>query len=493
MSRFQYQIRSLNAARVAAATLALWAGDAAALTVNSIENPTIRAARFGGACIAADRTRFHVRFSVTGDTADSGARDLYSLYLVDGAGLILHRRGQNQRNGRTNTRTRGMETQVDPTSGPFRIVIVDRTVGAPQAQGQILTRAALASVSFDANALDPDCPAPPPPPPPPAVAETDDAGAAAAALNAAQAAARGAIEQQTAEMGRTGILQPAGLTLGRLRRIAAPAGGADAGGVAAGAGLFGLSTGAAGQAAPEGWGLWGDATWSRLQPEAAGGGTTDAVAVAGGVDRPLGAHVVAGVAVFGSVAEGEGGGVETTARSVGVSPYVSVSLGEGVGLHASAGYAYAWGETEWAGGAGEYDAHRGYATLEASIQRQFGDVSVLAATGALFGRSARGAYVDSGGLAVDSDQTDIGSAHILAQPGYRIDFGDGLAATPYIHAEYRRAFATDSVADPNSGRLGFGARIESENGVSGYVEALRGVGAGGAEETSLQLHIAFDF
>ncbi|MEM6490430.1 MAG: autotransporter outer membrane beta-barrel domain-containing protein, partial [Pseudomonadota bacterium] len=439
----------------------------------SVDAPTLLRDR---ACTAASQTQFRARITVRGDTTDDRPnRDAYAIYLLDGAGRILDSRARRQRVGQSRTRNETLRTRVDPRSGPFRVVVVDAANTMLQGRGQTLGATPIVTRRFDAAALDADCPQ---------IVAAPAGGGSTPELAAL-------LDSQTDALATAGLLQPAALTLGRLRRlsIASPAA------VSAGpsAGLFGLQTGAAGQGAPMGVSVWADATWSELQPEAAGGGDVDAVTAAVGADAQVSDSLTLGLALFGGVSVSESAEVKTTERSVGFAPYASLELGDGFSLQASAGYSRATGETERAGASGDYTAHRGYGSLEASHYVEFGEASLLSTIGALYGRSTRGGFTDSGGLSYGGDRTNTGAAHALVQPGYRLALTDAAAITPYLHAEYRREFAAEAGTQPNSARLGGGARVEAGDGLSGRLEAIRGVGAGGDEETSLRVYFAYDF
>lgn len=287
--------------------------------VNVVAAPT---RTLNGACTSASSSRFRIRLRVSGETpADTGGSDRFVIYLIDGKGQILSSAIRNVGATATANRNANLRTNADPISGPFSFVIVDSTTA--QAVGSTLSGSRVTTQTFDAQALDPDCPA--------SVSTTVSTSA-----EDAESVVRAAVEAQTAEIGRAGVLQPAALTFGRLRALST-GGGAPVVSAGASAGLFGLSTGAAGQGAPSAYGIWADATWSQLQPEASGGGDVDAVTGAVGADMALTDSIIVGVALFGGAAAAESPTAKTTERSVGLSPYISFGLSETVTLQATAG------------------------------------------------------------------------------------------------------------------------------------------------------------
>lgn len=140
-----------------------YVNSANAVTVQSFNGPVTL--NRDGTCTAsglATETRFDLTgtaLSVLDTVNDGGGNDFYDVYLVDGAGTILFastgvvNTGPAFFNGTFNV-------SVNPASGPFTFRVTENTAVAPtvQAQGATFSQTALATLSFDANALDSDCP-----------------------------------------------------------------------------------------------------------------------------------------------------------------------------------------------------------------------------------------------------------------------------------------------------------------------------------------------
>lgn len=136
--------------------------DAAAVTVNTLTGPPTLTV--DGACTAASITRFDLAATnmvYTGTTDDAGGRDFFNVYLVDGNNKILFGSVSSIASaGVAVQQGASFDTSVDPDAGPFRIVVTEDTDGfINQANGATLAQTALRTLSFDASALDADCPA----------------------------------------------------------------------------------------------------------------------------------------------------------------------------------------------------------------------------------------------------------------------------------------------------------------------------------------------
>jgi hypothetical protein len=129
-----------------------------AATVNSLGAVTLGA---DGQCNAGTPTQFSFNIDVTGDTDDGGI-DHYSRYLVDSNNTVLQVTANTQGFGSTSFFAAQLSTLVTPAPGDLRIVIYEDTDNTPAyAQGTTATfvpGSILAQTTFDANALDPDCP-----------------------------------------------------------------------------------------------------------------------------------------------------------------------------------------------------------------------------------------------------------------------------------------------------------------------------------------------
>lgn len=126
-----------------------------------------------GSCSDPDWTRFAVDVLIDTTTADVTTdvfgtlyiQDFFIFYLVDGNNTILDHQGYGPIHPTTNSaHTALLWTSVNPTTGPFRYVFRDETDGTPDLpRGSTYDQASdtllLGQIAFDAQALDPDCPA----------------------------------------------------------------------------------------------------------------------------------------------------------------------------------------------------------------------------------------------------------------------------------------------------------------------------------------------
>lgn len=119
-----------------------------------------------GQCVAgANASLFTLTMTsgFTGNTNDSGGRDFYDFYLVDGENTIID--GNNgsvsSAGGTVNMNILNVQTFVTPSVGPFRFIIVDTTVNAQtQADGATFNQTVGAQVTVDLSLLNPFCPGP---------------------------------------------------------------------------------------------------------------------------------------------------------------------------------------------------------------------------------------------------------------------------------------------------------------------------------------------
>lgn len=309
------------------------------------------------------------------------------------------------------------------------------------------------------------------------------------------------------------IRQTARLTLNRTRsqitRPEAPEGG-DAGTeppspVAGGrAPLASAGRGAASQAPDTPYGVWADFTWTALQDENAVVDLhTDAFAGAAGVDTQTAGGLIYGAAfsIARAVSDRQSDDFESTERSVGVSPYLAYQLSDRYAVQALIGYGYAMGEVRGAGEDGDYDAHRYYVAVEASIFETWGDLSLYGGVGLLWGRAHRLSYTERDGDLVRGARFDVGTVSVIAQPSYIFgleEWGfEEAFIEPFILFELAYDFALTEIAgaanDRDALRLGVGTNAYIADGVSASVEATRLFGRAKQSETSARATVRFDF
>ncbi len=117
-----------------------------------------------GACNASSPTSFRLTYTRTQNIIDGSGSDHYTVYLVEGNNIVL-----NAADRFTNIANQAVfvisSTQDTPTAGPFTIVIYEDTDSTPDFSvgntANFDSSLIRASVEFDANALDSDCPAAP--------------------------------------------------------------------------------------------------------------------------------------------------------------------------------------------------------------------------------------------------------------------------------------------------------------------------------------------
>lgn len=113
-----------------------------------------------GACNSSSPSQFFVNYTISGSVHDT-LIDYYSMYLVDGRNTILSVSTKTSVVGKDHTHVFAPTTLVDPIEGPFKFIITDST--KPVAQKDVLgatfrSGTMIAEKSFDAHALDSDCP-----------------------------------------------------------------------------------------------------------------------------------------------------------------------------------------------------------------------------------------------------------------------------------------------------------------------------------------------
>ena len=146
---------------VFAATLVVSAHAAAAATAVKLQDPPALGA--DGACTQVKPSQFIASYERHGAFDDTTwAQDRYVEYLIDGDGIVLDARSRAVVVNTWERATATLKTAAAPRSGPFRIVIYEEADSLPPLA--IGSRAALdealirQDVTFDASALDPDCP-----------------------------------------------------------------------------------------------------------------------------------------------------------------------------------------------------------------------------------------------------------------------------------------------------------------------------------------------
>ncbi|MFK7902108.1 MAG: Ig-like domain repeat protein [Nitratireductor sp.] len=118
-----------------------------------------------GSCNATTPSRFGLNYSVTATNNDTSTNDPFRFYLLDTNGTVLGSSGHNWFTSLTPPTISSVtqpQTLVTPAAGPFRFVLHDDTdFNANFADGETFDATGLsilADITFDANALDSDCP-----------------------------------------------------------------------------------------------------------------------------------------------------------------------------------------------------------------------------------------------------------------------------------------------------------------------------------------------
>jgi len=116
---------------------------------------------------------------------------------------------------------------------------------------------------------------------------------------------------------------------------------------------------------------------------------------------------------------------------------------------------------------GTTDAKRWFAAANLNGDWTMKKLQIGASAGLLSVSEDKDAYteVGSGGQAVAAKSTDLGRAHIGGDLGY--DLG---AAVPYISADFRHDYNTDS-SDSSSVEVGIGSRFQFGDAISAGIEA----------------------
>ncbi|WP_417498113.1 Ig-like domain-containing protein [Maricaulis sp.] len=118
-----------------------------------------------GLCTAASSSSFGASFTATFQSADTGSLDTYSLFLLDGTGTIIGSSDQSiSAAAYSATSTISVPTTQTPTDGSaYTLVAYNQNTGSPlYSVGESYESDSyqMASLSFDASALDDSCPGP---------------------------------------------------------------------------------------------------------------------------------------------------------------------------------------------------------------------------------------------------------------------------------------------------------------------------------------------
>ena len=118
-----------------------------------------------GQCTAASPSAFGVSFTATYQSADTGSLDTYSLFLLDGAGTIIGSSDQSISAATFSaTSTISVPTTQTPADGSaYTLVAYNQNTGSPlYSVGDVYESDGfqMASLGFDASALDDSCPGP---------------------------------------------------------------------------------------------------------------------------------------------------------------------------------------------------------------------------------------------------------------------------------------------------------------------------------------------
>jgi len=161
---FKYFNRiSLSFAATALFTLFSITNGHAVPTINNYVAPVVAAVPAGGTCTSGTPTGFDIFYDASGDTIDTfGAFDNFNIYMVDGAGKVMHAEniGVNTMTPLINNSSR-LITSFTPTQGPtFTVYFVDDNDDtADLSPGDTFVGTSVFSQTFNANAIEPDCPA----------------------------------------------------------------------------------------------------------------------------------------------------------------------------------------------------------------------------------------------------------------------------------------------------------------------------------------------
>lgn len=322
-----------------------------------------------------------------------------------------------------------------------------------------------------------------------------------------------ALTSATQTAARTAITQAAALTLGRTRSIVtnrtpdarrpdAPQATASLGAQAWSLGRE--ANGAAGQGAGTPLGVWADFTWTGLEDDSAVvDSNTDAFTITGGLDAEIAPGIVFGASLsLGRVlSEARNNDLKVNETSVSVTPYFAYRLDDRFSLQGLAGYGYGAGgvTVEATGVDGDYNSHRYYVALEVAYFDQWGDASVYAGIGALYGQSFRLGFTDSGGERFGTQRTDIGTVSVVAQPAYffALERAIGVDIEPFATFEYGYDFditkITNATNDRDAFRIGAGAYLYGGDSLSGTLEASRMLGREDQDESTAKATVRVDF
>ena len=154
-------------AGVGAAVLALAGGLAISVPAQAASGTINGGASLGtnGQCTAASPSSFGVSFTATFQSADTGSLDTYSLFLLDGTGTIIGSSSQSISASAASTTTviTAPTTQTPSDGSAYTLVAYNQNTGSPiYSVGDLYESDDLqmASLAFDASALDDSCPGP---------------------------------------------------------------------------------------------------------------------------------------------------------------------------------------------------------------------------------------------------------------------------------------------------------------------------------------------
>ncbi|SDL67405.1 hypothetical protein SAMN04488568_101271 [Maricaulis salignorans] len=154
-------------AGVGAAVLALAGGLALSVPAQAASGTINGGASLGtnGQCTAASPSSFGVSFTATFQSADTGSLDTYSLFLLDGTGTIIGSSSQSISASAASTTTviTAPTTQTPTDGSAYTLVAYNQNTGSPiYTVGDLYESDGfqMASLAFDASALDNSCPGP---------------------------------------------------------------------------------------------------------------------------------------------------------------------------------------------------------------------------------------------------------------------------------------------------------------------------------------------
>lgn len=467
----------------AAAPSAGWA-----ITGASVTAPTLSV---DGACTAASISSFSFTYSATGATDDGGARDYFTVYLLDGASTVLHVGTTFAGSGGgLATNTLAYATNVTPTTQTLRLIIADETDATEDyVVGATFAGVAATTTSFDSHALDPDCPLDASPAADPADTETSTIAASAENLAASRASTVVARLPQLAT---------------RLSASSAPKGGFNG----SGASRQGVSTFDLGVGGVESGGLeigaWVSGYYSYVIDDAGSVEFETHLGVAqAGVDVKLTDRLLIGLMLQGDLSRqyvsGTAGG-----DSIGflAGPYAVCEPVENVYLETLAALGRADNEvTDASGAKGDYGSDRLLLSAKISGAWELDAWTITPSASLAYYAERAEAFTDSGGTRVEETTQSLTQARIGPDLAYRFELED-MTITPSVglrgvYSATRSGGST--VSSGGSGADGFSLSLNSgvdlswETASLGVAAMVDGVGDG--EQTAYTgmatLRIAF--